>query len=181
MGRHLSIRHWSGLALVAALVTAGCASTRQAIGAGALAGPSPVAVSWQDPQGFSEPTWGAMPVDRGQWIRPLAEHLRRQAEPMLAPGERLEVELMDVNRAGEYEPGRSAAVGHDFRVVRDIYPPRIHLRFRHLAGSGAVIAEGERRLVDVGFMQRQSIMDSDPLRYEKRLLDDWLRRELGGR
>lgn len=180
MARHASTTSRLGLTLMAAMAAAGCASTRAPIGADALAGSSPVAVSWQDPAGFSEPTWGAMPVDRGNWIRPLAEYLRQQAELVLPAGHRLDVELLDVNRAGEYEPGRHPSAT-DLRVVRDVYPPRIHLRFRHLDGSGTVVAEGERRLVDVGFLQRTSIADSDPLRYEKRLLHDWLRRELGGR
>lgn len=180
MGRQSFPMHAWGVALAAALLASACASTREAVGAGALAAQGPVAVSWQDPAGFSEPTYGSVPVDRGTWIRPLAEYLRGQAERLLPPEHRLEVELLDVNRAGEYEPGRPAGAT-DLRVVRDLYPPRIHLRFRHLDGSGAVVAEGERRLVDVGFLQRSSGLDSDPLRYEKRLLDDWLRRELGAR
>lgn len=180
MGRHASTLRRLGLILIAAMAASGCASTRTPTGAGALAGSSPVAVSWGDPAGFSESTWGAMPMDRGHWIRPLAEYLRQQAEHVIRPGHRLDVALLDVNRAGEYEPVRHAGAT-DLRVVRDLYPPRIHLRFRHLDGSGAVVAEGERRLVDVGFLQRSPINDSDPLRYEKRLLDDWLRRELGGR
>lgn len=180
MGRQAFPMHGLGVALAAALLACACASTREAVGAGALTAQGPVAVSWQDPAGFSEPTFGAMTVDRGTWIRPLAEYLREQAERLLPPGHRLDVELLDVNRAGEYEPGRTPA-GSDFRVVRDIYPPRIHLRFRHLDGSGAVVAEGERRLVDVGFLQRSGALDTDPLRFEKRLLDDWLRRELGAR
>lgn len=180
MGRQAFSMRGLGVAFAAALLACSCASTPEAVGAGALAAQGPVAVSWQDPAGFSEPTFGAMPVDRGTWIRPLAEYLRGQAERRLPPGHRLEVELLDVNRAGEYEPGRHTGAT-DLRVVRDLYPPRIHLRFRHLDGSGAVVAEGERRLVDSGFLQRSSGLDSDPLRFEKRLLDDWLHRELGAR
>jgi hypothetical protein len=42
-----------------------------------------------------------------------------------------------------------------------------------------VIGQGERKLQDTGYLHnigRQS--DTDPLRYEKRLLDDWIRRDL---
>lgn len=180
MGRQAFPTQGLGVALATALLVSACASTRELGGPGALAAQGPVAVSWQDPAGFSEPTFGAMPMDRGTWIRPLAEYLRGQAERLLPPGHRLDVELLDVNRAGEYEPGRHTGAT-DLRVVRDVYPPRIRLRFRQVDGSGAVVAEGERRLVDVGFLQRTSGLDSDPLRFEKRLLDDWLRRELGAR
>jgi hypothetical protein len=180
MGPRASTRRWTGPALAIALAASGCVTTREPVGAGALPAQGPVAVSWQDPAGFSEPTWGAMPVDRDGWIRPLAEHLRQRAESLLPPGHRLEVELLDVNRAGEYEPG-GAAGANDIRILRDIYPPRIHLRFRHLDGAGAVMAEGERRLIDAAFLQQTTVGGSDPLRYEKRVLDDWLRRELESR
>ena len=44
--------------------------------------------------------------------------------------------------------------------------------------DGAVLAQGERRLADPGFLQGAARLDdSDPLRFEKRLIDDWLRRE----
>lgn len=180
MGRNVFPMHAGGMALATALLVSACATTRPAMGAGALADEGPVAVAWQDPAGFSEPDFGALPADRGTWIRVLAEHLRVQAERRLPAGHRLEVELLDVDRAGEYEHGRDVS-SHDLRVVRDHYPPRIRLRFRHLDGGGAVLNQGERRLVDVTFLQRTATLDSDPLRFEKRLLDDWLRRELGVR
>ena len=42
-----------------------------------------------------------------------------------------------------------------------------------------VIAEGPRELRDMGFLNRAgSAMNSDALRYEKQLIDDWLRRDL---
>lgn len=180
MGRQVFPLHGWGVALAAAMLASACASTRAPAGAGSLDAQGPVTVSWQDPAGFSELTFGAVPLDRGTWIRPLAQHLRHQAERLLPPGHRLDVELLDVDRAGEYEPGRHPGI-HEVRVVRDLYPPRIHLRFRHFDGQGSLVAEGERRLVDGAFLQRSGTLDTDPLRFEKRLLDDWLRRELGVR
>lgn len=41
----------------------------------------------------------------------------------------------------------------------------------------AVVAEGERKLVDHGFLMGANLNNTDNLRYEKRLIDDWLRRE----
>ena len=63
--------------------------------------------------------------------------------------------------------------------MREIYPPHIELSFKRLDAQGNVIDEGDRRLRDSGFMMgSSSVMNSDPLRFEKRMLDDWLRREL---
>ena len=66
----------------------------------------------------------------------------------------------------------------DTRVVRDLYPPRMTVRFRQLDANGQVVAEGERKLVDPAFLLNTPPgSDSDPLRYEKGLVDSWLRRE----
>lgn len=143
-----------------------------------LPGEGPVAVRWGDPAGFSElrhsgSRWSAA---RGDWVRQLAEHVRDAAEGRLPPGERLEVEITDIERAGDFEPWRTR--GDDIRIMRDVYPPRISLRFRRLDAGGAVVAEGERDLSDPAFLMNSSIGgQSDPLRFEKRLIDHWLRDE----
>lgn len=172
-------------AALAAMLLAACATTPTASsGPGQLEPQGPVSVAWSDPAGFSEITYGNDRIEtlRGTWIRDLAGYLRDRAADRLGPGERLEVELLDVDRAGDYEPWRGPNAS-DIRITRDIYPPRIHLRFRHLDPQGQVLAEGERRLTDPGFLSRTagSYRSTDPLRFEKRLLDDWLERELGRR
>lgn len=145
----------------------------------ALEGDAAVAVSWTDPAEFSEirnsrNRWEAR---RGDWVRQLAEHLRDEASGHLAPGERLEVVITDIERAGDYEP--AAGRGQDIRIIREIYPPRLSLRYTRIDGNGKVVDEGERKLVDMGFMTSGAgRLDSDPLRYEKRLIDDWVRRDL---
>jgi hypothetical protein len=64
------------------------------------------------------------------------------------------------------------------RIVKDIYPPRFSFRFEIKDAAGKVLKDGERRLTDLGFMQRLTIDRQDPLRYEKDLLGDWVRSEL---
>jgi hypothetical protein len=63
------------------------------------------------------------------------------------------------------------------RVVKDIYPPRIDLRFRLTDADGRTLSEGERSLRDSAFLTRDGLDSNDPLRFEKRLLDSWLRKE----
>jgi len=143
----------------------------------------PVAVSWTDPAGFTELRYSRNRFEarRGDWVRDLALHVARRAARELAPGERLEVEITDIERAGEFEwaAGRSDHV----RVVRDIYPPRIVLNYSLHGPGGEVIDGGERELTDLGFLHRSAgtVSMSDPLRHEKRLVDDWVRRDLAGR
>lgn len=140
-----------------------------------------VEVRWDDPARFSEIRRSGNPraAARGAWVLQLAEHLRRHAGHQLPAGERLAVELVDIDRAGEYEPWHGIQY-HDIRVVRDRYPPRIVLRFSRSGADGRVLAHGERTLRDAAFLLHASgAGDGDPLRHEKAMLERWLARELG--
>lgn len=146
----------------------------------ALREEGPVQVQWTDPAQFTEirQSTNRFEAVRGDWVKQLASYLRTAATKRLAPGQTLQVTLTDIKRAGDYEPGRGART-QDIRVLRDIYPPRITLTYTLRDAQGQVLAEGERKLTDNGYLHnigRQN--DSDPLRYEKRLLDDWLQRDL---
>ena len=68
----------------------------------------------------------------------------------------------------------------DVRVVKDIYPPAIKLAFQLTDAEGHVLKQGDRNLRDMAFMMALSIDRNDSRRYEKALLDDWLREEFHG-
>ncbi|MEO6228317.1 MAG: DUF3016 domain-containing protein [Thermomonas sp.] len=174
-----------GLFLSLALALAGCASTGAngmlaAEAPRALPDAGPVSVHWNDPATFTElrlssNRWAA---SEGNWLQQLAQYMRKRAQQKLAPGERLELNIVDIDRAGQYEPWRGPNL-QNTRIIRDLYPPRMTVQFRRTDASGAVVAEGERKLTDPAFLLNASpINDSDPLRYEKRMIDYWLRREL---
>jgi len=141
-----------------------------------------VSVDWTDPAQFSELKHYRSFRDMrpAEWLDPLAKYLRTRAERVLPAGERLEVTFTDVQRAGNYEPWHGPRLD-DVRIVRDIYPPRIELRFRLLDANGSVLREGERTLRDSAFLMRDGAHETDSLRFEKRLLDQWLRKEFGTR
>lgn len=144
----------------------------------ALPDTSPVNVQWRDPHTFSEARHGPLTRDeQSQWVMELAKDARRQAERRLRAGERMQIEFIDIKRAGDFEPSADMQY-RQIRVMRDIYPPRITLRFTRTAADGSILAQGERRLTDLAFLQGVSALDNDPLRYEKALLQRWLRREL---
>ena len=143
----------------------------------------PVTVSWTDPQAFTEirHSRNRFEAERGDWVRDIARHLATRAAGALGPGERLDVVITDIERAGDFEPGAGRSDG--VRIVRDIYPPRIDLSYTLYDASGNVIGAGERSLRDIGFLHRHAgtVGSGDPLRHEKRLVDDWVRDELAGR
>lgn len=173
------------LSLSVLLALAGCAShgatgMLAADAPRALPESGPVSVAWADPATFTElrqssNLWAA---SDGDWLQELAQYMRKRAEPRLAPGERLQVTILDIDRAGQYEPWRGPAA-QNVRIVRDRYPPRMTVQFRRTDASGAVLADSQRTLSDPAFLLNAGTINStDPLRYEKRMIDAWLRREL---
>lgn len=145
-----------------------------------LPGDSPVAVQWTDPAAFSDIRFSGnrWEARRGDWVEQIARYVRQRAERELPPGTTLDVTLRDIRRAGMYEPWRGPELDH-VRIVKDLYPPRIDLDFVLRDADGHVVAEGARELRDMGFLNRAGMIgNSDSLRYEKQLVDDWLRRDL---
>lgn len=141
----------------------------------------PVNVRWEDPAKFTEIRYSHNSFEsrRGNWVEELAEHLRKYATPRLPAGERLDVDIIDVDLAGDYEPWRGVRF-QDTRFLRDIYPPRITLTFTRTDASGAVVSQGERKLSDSGYLMSAGVIghDSDSLRYEKNMINRWLNSEL---
>lgn len=174
----------SAIVMAAAFVLAGDARARSRYvtdpdAPRSLPASGAVEVRWADPARFTEIRRSGNPREaaRGTWVLQLAEHLRRRAGRQLPAGERLAVEIVDIDRAGEYEPWHGIQY-HDIRVVRDVHPPRIVLRFERSDADGRVLAQGERTLRDAAFLLHASGMgDGDPLRHEKAMLDRWVSRE----
>lgn len=108
----------------------------------------------------------------------LAEYLRKEAGERLAPGQSMDVTITDIQRAGRFEPGLGFR-WDSVRIMRDIYPPRMTLDVRITGADGQVLAQGQHKLADTSYLMNSSLLgNTDPLRYEKRMIDDWLRREL---
>lgn len=161
--------------LLGALLLAGCASTPAPVDPSTLQLPQQgaVAVSWNDPARYREFSCRNADFARGDWMRTLAEYTRSQAERRLPAGARLEVRFIDVDRAGECEPGR---VGQPLRVLREVTPPRIELDYRLVPASGAERSAQGVVLTDLGYLHRMTSPTSqDALLHEKRLVDTWLR------
>ena len=145
----------------------------------ALPGDGPVHVEWTDPAQFSELRYSRnrWEAQQGDWVTQLAEYLQERAAARLPPGQRMDVTITDIKRAGSFEPWHGANADH-VRVMREIYPPRMTLQVRITDADGQVVSEGEHRLQDMGYLTNSRPMDTDPLRHEKDMIDSWLRREL---
>jgi hypothetical protein len=167
-------RRWRALAMALLFV----AST------GAIASaelPSRVQVAWAAPADLAEVRHNPMrygimrPED---WMQRLGDYLRVRADRVLPPGQQLQVTIDDITLAGSFEPWHVHARLDDARFMKDIYPPRLKLHYRLMAADGSTLREKDVRLIDMGYLQHTGLpTDTDPLRYDKRQIDDWLKQE----
>lgn len=150
--------------------------------AGAVAPAPSVEVTYQNPANFTEhrTTPVSELTDTDNDLAMLKRYIEKRAARVLAPGQHLVIVVTDIALAGRYEPWRNSPTGW-MRVVRRTYPPRIDLNFTLTDASGKVLKEGSRKLTDLGFMDTTGIHNSDPIRYEKVVIDNWLRRDFGNK
>jgi hypothetical protein len=131
-----------------------------------------------EPEKFTDVRDSTLGSERGRTdtLEVLKTYLQDRAQIYVPEGAKLSVTITDVDLAGDFEPWRRTSA-QDVRIVRDIYPPRINLSFKLTDANGEVVKQGSRELRDLNFMQSISTMANDSYRYEKALLDDWLRSE----
>lgn len=143
--------------------------------------PPAVEVTYAHPENFTEIR--TSPLNEQSAIEGhlalLKRYIQRRATRVIAPGQQLSIVITDVALAGNYEPWPRAPHGW-IRVVRRAYPPRIDLNFTLRDAHGKVLKEGKRKLTNPAFMDTAGLNDSDPLRYEKALINRWLRRGESG-
>ncbi len=153
-----------------------------AIAAGSLltaaeAKQSAVTVKFNEPDKFTDAAAHFNGGTDQYYLDTLSEHLQKVAARQLAPGQKLEVTITDIDLAGDFIPSNPKLM--DVRVIKDIYIPRMVLFFRLLDADRKVITEGERKLTDLNFMNNLGLVDRDqPLFYDKALLTEWVRKEL---
>ena len=128
-------------------------------------------VEFVKPESFTDAGRHYAGEERDDNLRRLASHIGREAARRLPADQKLDVWVTDVDLAGYYDPRWGFT--HEVRIVKDVYPPRIKLRFRLSRADGSVVAEGERKLTDRTFLTRAQRYPLDGLGYEKTMLDRW--------
>ena len=143
-----------------------------ALGAGAAS--AGVTVNYVEPDKFADlpfPQW-----ERDEVLRDLADHFAKLGK-RLPPGVDLTVDITEIDLAGrEYPNARS---GRELRVLKGMADwPVIELRYT-LTSNGQVVGSGSERLADMSYLNRVSrFTDSDSLRHEKRMIDDWFNKTI---
>jgi len=108
----------------------------------------------------------------------VAHFIEQLAARRLPTEQALQVEVLDVDLAGLVAARRRA---YDVRVMRSVTWPSLKLRYRLVLGK-QVLVSGEETVADMDYLQRPNPYSTDdPLRYEKRMLDEWFQKRLVNR
>lgn len=148
---------------------------------GLLAAPAfaSVNVSFVKPESFSDVKDRV--TDRDEALKQIEQHFRKLGRKYLGEGQMLTIEVLDIDRAGRTHAPSRLFKDPDVRVVSDRGgdAPRIRFRYR-IDAPGRRPVTGEERLVDGTYLSRfNPYPSSDPLKYEKLMLDDWFKRRFG--
>lgn len=136
-------------------------------------------VIFDHPENFTDVKDSAVPTDKGRdsILSNIRSFIVDEADRVLPEGYSLRITFTDIDLAGEYEPWRGPQ-WDDVRIVKSIYPPAFKFTYSVMDPSGRVAKEGSENIRDMTFDTRITLDRSDPLRYEKDFLDDWMHANL---
>ena len=137
--------------------------------ASAAATAGTVEVRFIEPEKFADARDGVH--SREEVLKTLEERLKQLGDRKLPASQTLQVEVLDVDLAGDAFP-RVAL--RDTRVLRGRADwPRMHLRYTLREGD-KVIKSGEDRIADMNYLMGTTRVHQDgSFPYEKRMLDNW--------
>lgn len=136
-----------------------------------------VSVRFVEPGGYTDADSRSGPGLRGTLAATRAVLVALGART-LRPGERLDIDVLDIDLAGYDRPGRSGA--NDVRVIDASTPPRFRLRYALSAGGRRVLA-AEETVTDIDLLSQPQPPSSDGFRYERAVLAAWFRARIGER
>jgi hypothetical protein len=119
----------------------------------------------------------------GPPLRVTLAEMRRLFESLgnrvLAPGQSLDIDVLDIDLAGFDQPGGNVPFG--LRVVNDVTPPRFRLRYALREGRRTVLS-AEEAVSDLNFLMRTARSSSgQTFYYERELLRDWFQARIAER
>ena len=137
-----------------------------------------VSVVFIEPEKFTDARRSELAPTSEGVLRELEKFLVDAGARYLPDTMKLNIRVTDVDLAGDFELFRGPQADH-VRISKGLYPPRIVLEFEVTDGAAAVVKSGKRELTDINYQLRSVYPREDYLRYEKDILRDWLRADLG--
>jgi Protein of unknown function (DUF3016) len=164
---------------MALIVAAGLVSfVPWAVSAEAQATSSRVEVSFNHPEQFADirDRYLATEENKKEVLSTLQEYVVQRASSYLPKGESLRITFDNIKLAGVIN---IAGVVGERRVILASTPPMFMFEWAVTDSSGKVIGSAKEKLEENNFKDLSSRADEgDPLRYERAVLDDWMRNRL---
>lgn len=132
-----------------------------------------VSVTFEHPEKYRDV--GRLRADANATLKEIATYLQKMGAMYLPPDQKLSVQIVDIDLAGEEGGSRSA--GSETRIVNGRSDwPSIQLRYV-LYADAKELARGEETISDMKFLLYPipPAATQEPLPYEKRMLKDWFR------
>jgi hypothetical protein len=130
-------------------------------------------IQFVNPQNYTDASIDGMYRPDPRVLEVIEQHLQGLATRCLLPGQTLNIQVFDIDLAGQYEWWQRAG-GHNVRVMRDTTWPRIDLAYTLHASDGNT-TEVREQVKDMVYLKGSSFVrtNSAPLPYERAMLDHW--------
>jgi hypothetical protein len=137
-----------------------------------------VEIEWLKPEKYLDIRGGDENQKRFQErvIAALTSYFKEAAAEILPADQTLYLTITNVDLAGDVEYFFTA-FPMGVRVMRDIYFPSIEFNYELRDAGGKVLKRGKENIKDLGYMfSGMAYINNPPFDYEKRLIDDWFRK-----
>lgn len=137
-------------------------------------------VRFVNPQDYTDASMDGVYRADQRVLGMVERHLQGLAGRCLPAGQTLDIQVFDIDLAGQYEWWRGAGY-HDVRVMREITWPRIDLAYTLRKGDGKTV-ETREQVSDMQYLWSSGFVrtDSRPLPYERAMLDRWFEQRFCG-
>jgi len=131
-------------------------------------------IQFIEPEHYADAEFdGRGPQARERALKQIRAHLEGLAERHLEPGQTLRIDVLDVDLAGRFEPWHLPL--SDVRYLREVTWPKMKLQYELREGETTILSAKEN-VSDQNYLMRPQLrMSTDPLKYDKAMLDDWFR------
>jgi hypothetical protein len=137
-----------------------------------------VEIEWVKPEKYRDIRSGeeGQKSFQNRVISALTSYFKEAAAEKMPADQTLHLTITDVDLAGDVEYFFS-----DFpmgiRVMRDVYFPNIEFNYELRDAGGKVLKSGKENIKDMGYLfSRLPYINNPPFDYEKRMIDDWFRK-----
>ncbi|QOC22435.1 DUF3016 domain-containing protein [Wenzhouxiangella sp. AB-CW3] len=114
---------------------------------------------------------GNRPRDHERNLDRLESFLVEAVESCLPEGERVAIQVLDVDLAGRYEWWHHP---DGVRVMRDVDFPRLKIEYTHYGSDGDMIDEQQHWIRDMNYLRQGARRsDWDALSHERRMIRRW--------